>query len=899
MSTHAERYAAAAQRRRDVDSGLRAFADSLPYELDGFQHAACRCVAGGDSVLVAAPTGSGKTVVGEFAAFLALQRSQRLFYTTPIKALSNQKFRDFQNRFGEENVGLLTGDRSVNGDAPLVVMTTEVLRNMLYSADGIGASVAFVVMDEVHYLADRTRGAVWEEVIIHLPQMIQVVALSATVSNAEEFGAWLQSVRGRVAVIVEEHRPVPLSQQVAVDGELVPLFQVPGQVSQGLVARLRRAQAEQWQPGRRGRAPRGGHRQSRGELVELLEGNGLLPAIHFIFSRSGCEAALAQCRAAGLRLTTPQERLAIRGIVDQMCEPLPDADLAVLGWGPWRDSLECGLAAHHAGLIPLFKEVVERLFQEGLLKVVFATETLALGINMPARSVVIERLSKWNGEQHAALSAGEYTQLTGRAGRRGLDTEGTAVVPWSADLDVQSLAGLASTRTYPLNSSFRPTYNMTVNLVSRFGAEAAVEILERSFAQFQVEQRLAGLSHALRTAQTQAEEMSGFIECHLGDFDEYFQLRARLASAERALAQRTTTTQRLHIGRALDGLHRGDVVLVDHGRNSGFAVVVEVGKQSEDAAARPLVLGVDRRVRRVSVHDFAAAPDIVAHVRFPAGFSLRRPDARKQLASALREATRELSSARRPARPAASDSDVTALRAQLRAHPCHGCSDREEHARFAHLRERAIREGSTIEQRIGQRTGTLGKQFERTCLVLADLGYLTRGATLLTTPAGHVLSGIYADLDLLTAEAVHTGVFDRLPADQLAAVGAFIVYEARGDDVALGEPVTSPLLRDSMVEVHAIWQRVNEVEERFRVRTQRPLDPGFVRPALAWARGANLATALTQAQMQPGDFVRWCRQVIDWLLQLKAVVPADHPLRTSAAAAIRAIDRDLVQLQSW
>nr|BFE80001.1 hypothetical protein GCM10020093_026020 [Planobispora longispora] len=359
---------------------------------------------------MAAPTGSGKTVVGEFAVHLALAEGRKCFYTTPIKALSNQKYNDLVKRYGAAKVGLLTGDNSVNGEAPIVIMTTEVLRNMLYAGSGTLAGLGFVVMDEVHYLADRFRGAVWEEVIIHLPESVRLVALSATVSNAEEFGEWLGTVRGDTSVIVDEHRPVPLWQHMLVGHRLYDLFLTEEDGGRPLINPnlLRMARDEERQAygrGRRGYArPRRPGPPNRAEAIERLDADGLLPAITFIFSRAGCDAAVLQCLHAGIRLTTDDERHEIRQIVDERTAHLPDEDLAVLGYLEWRDCLERGLAAHHAGMLPTFKEVVEELFTRGLVKAVFATETLALGINMPARSVVIEKLDKWNGETHADLT---------------------------------------------------------------------------------------------------------------------------------------------------------------------------------------------------------------------------------------------------------------------------------------------------------------------------------------------------------------------------------------------------------------------------------------------------------------------------------------------------------------
>ena len=465
MSSPAERYAAF-RRQQDADGPeLTRFQARYDFTFDDFQRQACRALSAGHGVLVAAPTGSGKTVVGEFAVHLALAEGRKCFYTTPIKALSNQKYSDLARVHGPAAVGLLTGDNSINGEAPVVVMTTEVLRNMLYAGSATLAGLGYVVLDEVHYLADAFRGAVWEEVIIHLPESVRVVALSATVSNAEEFGDWLTQVRGGTTVIVDEHRPVPLWQHVLAGGRLYDLFAGAGQVNPEL---LRLARREAAAPARRGR---GGPRPARfrppyrPEVIKRLDAAGLLPAITFIFSRAGCDAAVRQCLDAGLRLTTPEEAAAITEVAERGSATVPEADLPVLGYAEWLAGLQRGIAAHHAGLLPAFKEVVEELFEAGLVKAVFATETLALGINMPARTVVIERLDKWNGDSHAPLTAGEYTQLTGRAGRRGIDVEGHAVVLWQPDLDPAMVAGLAGTRTYPLISSFRPSYNMAVNLV--------------------------------------------------------------------------------------------------------------------------------------------------------------------------------------------------------------------------------------------------------------------------------------------------------------------------------------------------------------------------------------------------------------------------------------------------
>src|SRR5215475_11728865 len=650
--------------------GLTTFRHLYDFDFDDFQVDACAALEDEHGVLVAAPTGSGKTVVGEFAVHLALAQGRKCFYTTPIKALSNQKYTDLVARYSAARVGLLTGDNSINGEAPVVVMTTEVLRNMLYAGSVTLSGLGYVVLDEVHYLADRLRGAVWEEVIIQLPESVQVVALSATVSNAEEFGEWIEQVRGGTAVIVDEVRPVPLWQHMLIGRRLYDLFAGHGTVNPEL-----RRSAQRYLAGRPGRPPagrggagrdgpgrggggRGGPGRyrvpARPEVIERLDGEGLLPAITFIFSRAGCDAAVQQCLAAGLRLTTPEESAEIARIVAARTEGLADEDRAVLGYADWLTGLRRGIAAHHAGLLPTFKEVVEELFTAGLIRAVFATETLALGVNMPARTVVIEKLDKWYGEHHADLTAGEYTQLTGRAGRRGIDIEGHAVVLWQPGIDPLAVAGLAGTRTYPLNSSFRPSYNMAVNLVAQAGLERAAALLESSFAQFQADRAVVGIARQARRAR---EQLAGLaVSCDRGDFAEYARLRKELSELEGAASRQRSAARRAEALRSLQTLRRGDIIRVPGGRRAGIAVVLDPGLSAaggkdarrrgggravpgglgQDGSPLPLVLTAGRQVKRLSAADFPEPATVLDRVRIPAAFSARSPRARRDLASTVR-----------------------------------------------------------------------------------------------------------------------------------------------------------------------------------------------------------------------------------------------------------------------
>jgi ATP-dependent RNA helicase HelY len=880
MSSPAESYAAARRRQREKASALGRFRAGYTFALDEYQVRACQAVEAGRGVLVAAPTGSGKTVIGEFAVHLALEQGRKCFYTTPIKALSNQKFNDLVARHGAAQVGLLTGDNSVNSEAPVVVMTTEVLRNMLYAGSTTLAGLGYVVMDEVHYLADRFRGGVWEEVIIHLPASVSVVSLSATVSNAEEFGEWLTMVRGDTDVVVEEQRPVPLWQYVMVGSRLLDLFVTAGSDGQRRVnpELLRYARDEQRfarvgdrRPSRGGHRPRrsaGAYIPSRVDVLDRLERADLLPAIVFVFSRVGCDAAVRQCMNAGVRLTLPEERDEIRAVVEQRCADIPDQDLHVLGYHEWTDGLERGLAAHHAGMLPTFKEVVEELFVRGLVRAVFATETLALGINMPARSVVIERLVKWNGETHAEVTPGEYTQLTGRAGRRGIDSEGHGIVLWQPGLDPTAVAGLASTRTYPLRSSFRPSYNMAVNLVGQVGRVRARELLESSFAQFQADRAVVALARAVRR---QEEALDGYREamtCHLGDFEEYALLRRQIADREAALARQGTALRRAAAAQALVRLRPGDVVRVPAGKFAGLAVVLDPGTSTS------------------GLHE------ALTRLRIPRSFNPTVATSRRDLAATLRAKVPSDGSTRRP-RPQSSavdDEELLLLRRRLRAHPCHGCADREEHARWAERWLRLRKETEQLQRRVESRTNTIARQFDRVCAVLESMDYLHGDEV---TPAGRRLARLYTELDLLAAESLREGLWDDLEAAELAACLSALSYESRQPDDAVAPPLPPGRVRDVLGEMVRLWGDLDGLEKDHNLDFLREPDLGFANVAWQWASGHALESVLTEADLTAGDFVRAMRQLLDLLDQV-ADAAGDTPLRESARRAARALRRGVV-----
>ncbi|GAA3378053.1 DEAD/DEAH box helicase [Streptomyces sannanensis] len=932
----AEAYAAARIRAAEQATALAPFRELYDFELDPFQIEACRALEAGKGVLVAAPTGSGKTIVGEFAVHLALTQHRKCFYTTPIKALSNQKYTDLVRRYGPDKVGLLTGDNSINSEAPVVVMTTEVLRNMLYAGSQTLSGLAYVVMDEVHYLSDRFRGAVWEEVIIHLPESVTLVSLSATVSNAEEFGDWLDTVRGDTEVIVSEERPVPLWQHVLAGRRMYDLFEestdhggrggARREVNPDLLRMARMENSRTYDPRerRRGKMVREADRErerrqrsriwtpGRPEVIERLDSEGLLPAITFIFSRAGCEAAVQQCMYAGLRLNDEEARQEVRRIVEERTASIPGEDLHVLGYYEWLEGLERGIAAHHAGMLPTFKEVVEELFVRGLVKAVFATETLALGINMPARSVVLEKLVKWNGEQHADVTPGEYTQLTGRAGRRGIDVEGHAVVLWQRGMDPGALAGLAGTRTYPLRSSFKPSYNMAVNLVEQFGRHRSRELLETSFAQFQADKSVVGIS---RQVQRNEEGLAGYREgmsCHLGDFEEYARLRRELKDRETELARQGVTQRRAAAMSSLEKLKPGDVIHVPTGKFAGLALVLDPGVPGRSNGhrgyehqdgPRPLVLTAERQVKRLATMDFPVPVEPLERMRIPKSFNPRSPQSRRDLASALRTKAGHIVPERRRKQrsEAADDREISRLRAELRAHPCHGCDEREDHARWAERYHRLRRDTRQLERRIEGRTNTIARTFDRIVALLTGLDYLRDDEV---TVHGRRLARLYGELDLLASECLRARVWEDLDPAELAACVSALVYEARQADDALPPKLPSGRAKAALGEMVRIWGHLDALEDEHKINQaegvgQREPDLGFAWAAHSWASGKGLDEVLREAEMPAGDFVRWCKQVIDVLSQIAQAAPVEgSTVPRTARKAVDALLRGVVAYSS-
>lgn len=868
------------------------------FALDEFQQLAGAAIAEGRNVLVAAPTGSGKTVAGEQAIQQALESDGRAFYTTPIKALSNQKFRDLTLTLGAENVGLLTGDHVVNPTASVVVMTTEVLRNMIYAGSAALDNLRWVVLDEVHFLQDAYRGAVWEEVLIHTPAGVRFACLSATVSNADELGSWIESLRGPTTTVVEHRRPVALDvlylagDRTAEEDHLVAMlidgapnpkgvrFDNEGDRS-GAASGSSRGATRSGRPRSRFRSPR------RTATVERLDAEGLLPAIYFVFSRKGCDEAAARCFADGVRLTNTDEAARIRSIIEETTSGLDDGDLDVLDYDRFAEAATRGIAPHHAGMVPAFREAVERCFAEGLLRIVFATETLALGINMPARSVVIEQLSKYTGDGHAMLTPGQFTQLTGRAGRRGIDDRGAAVVLWSPWVTFTTAAELAASREFPLESSFRPTYNMVANLVSRYREDQARSVLGRSFAQFQRDASLVGQrTHIERMAGELAEATAELVELEVdpGDAESY---RGLVVTEQRLASATVRDTEAVE--RSLARLAPGDVVASTGGSAQRLVVVISTSERKH--GVRVDALSARGKVVRLHSGDLNEPIGAVGRIELPVPYQPHDPEFRKHAAARLRRVNRKRLRSAGSARTSGDDRRSRELRAAqtaLEAHHLHGHPERARIRDLAAHMVETRRTEARAHRRIDSNDSDLLERFDAVRSAMEHFGHLDGW---LLTAAGRRLRTIFHESDLLISIAIGTGILDGLEPHDLAAMVSCFTHEHRGSDRPPPPRLPTRELQGRFGELRSLWRQVSTQEANLALPETREPSAGFSVPARLWCSGASLGNCLDD-DLSGGDFVRNARNLVDLLSQVAQVAARDTA--SAAATAADVIGRDVV-----
>jgi ATP-dependent RNA helicase HelY len=853
------------------------------FPLDRFQIEAIDALDGGENVVVAAPTGSGKTVVAEYAIAAAVASSRRAFYTAPIKALSNQKYRDLAAIHGDDQVGLLTGDNSINGDAAVVVMTTEVLRNMIYASRDL-SDLDVVVLDEVHYLQDAYRGPVWEEVIIHLPAHVRLVCLSATVSNANELAEWIETVRGATSVVLEERRPVQLENFYYVNDvtndrlRLMPTI-LDGRPNADAV-RLD-ASGVRFRRGRRDERPaRGsGHRRlatpGRVETVEELASRDLLPAIYFIFSRAQCEEAARACVDAGLHLIEDEDRSRINEIASARLDGLSAADLEVLGYDRFMTQLMAGFAPHHAGMVPPFKEVVEACFNEGLVRVVFATETLAVGVNMPARSVVIEKLTKFTGDRHETLSPGQFTQLTGRAGRRGIDSHGAAVVLWSPFVTFEQVAELAMSKSFHLRSAFRPTFNMAANLVRKYDATTARQLLTLSFAQFQSDRDVVRLERRLQRQRERLVELVEEATSPYGDIDEY---RKAIDDA------RSPRGRDDPIELALLRLRPGAVIHASKGKHHGPVAIVATAHRKGGLKLTTITPG--GHALQLDGTDFVVPPEQLGSVVLPGVYSPNRNDYRSEVGRRIRQAKLAPRS-----RNGVADGP-RAPRPGSGLHPVDDDPDLKLRLRAAAHADRVRREISDLEARVHHRNATLAQEFDGVLAVLGDRGLLDVAGWRLTD-AGEMLARVFHESDLLVTESIRGGLLDGVDAPTLAGLVSTFVYEHRAPDDPPPAWFPNRDARERYAAIERLSVDIAFQEQRHGLAVHRPPEPTFFAVAYAWVAGEGFAEVVADEDLTGGDFVRTVKQLVDLLGQIATVAP-DPTTRATAQRAADACFRGVV-----
>jgi superfamily II RNA helicase len=868
----------------------------FPFPLDEFQAQAIAALETGHSVVVCAPTGSGKTLIGEYAIHRALVRDRRVFYTTPLKALSNQKLRDFREIFGADQVGLLTGDTSINRDAPILVMTTEIFRNMLYGTPigEVGTSlvgVEAVVLDECHYMNDRQRGTVWEESIIYCPPDIQLVALSATVDNSDQLTDWIHRVHGPTELINSDFRPVPLQFHYCTPKGLFPLLD---DSHKRMNPRLKPKGGQAGRPGKK--SPRQ-ESPSLPYVVSQLQQRDMLPAIYFIFSRRGCDQAVANM--SQLSLVNEAESRSLKEQIDGFLERNPEA-----GRAGQIEPLYRGIAAHHAGILPAWKGLVEELFQQGLIKVVFATETLAAGINMPARTTVISSLSKRTDLGHRLLNASEFLQMAGRAGRRGMDVQGHVVTVQTPFEGAREASYLATARPDPLVSQFTPSYGMVLNLLQTHSLDEAKALIERSFGQYLSTLYLRPQQEAI--AHLEAEYVQ--LEAQIGSVDwdalaEYDKLQQRLKEERRLLKILQSQAEDVRVqdmAIALTFAVAGTILTLKspHAANPEDLLPAVLVTKTSGAGQYPYLvcLSKDNRWHVTMVTDVVDLrgdiPRMVAvdHIAPPPEMPLKPGQTRKG-----NDATQAIAQRIPPAPPLETAAPevhtqlqrMQAVETELNSHPVHQWGNRGT------ILKRQKRMQS-IQEELRDRRDKLERQSHRyweAFLDLIDILQHFGGLDGLTpTVLGQITAALRGDNELWLGLALASGELDDLEPQAFAAACAALVTEvSRPDSWTHYElPAT---VEEALGGLRSLRHSLFKQQRRYQVVLPIWLEYDFVGLVEQWALGVEWTELCDNTSLDEGDVVRILRRTLDFLSQIPHVPHLSESVKRNAIRSIQLIDR--------
>ncbi|MBD2202867.1 RNA helicase [Calothrix sp. FACHB-1219] len=867
----------------------------FPFNLDQFQLDAIASLNDGRSVVVCAPTGSGKTLVGEYAIYRALARGKRVFYTTPLKALSNQKLRDFREKFGFEQVGLLTGDASINRDAPILVMTTEIFRNMLYGTPigQVGISlvdVEAVVLDECHYMNDRQRGTVWEESIIYCPREVQLVALSATVANSDQLTDWLNRVHGPTDLIYSDFRPVPLEFHFCNPKGLFPLLnESKTKISPRLANRGKRKQGDRGKGGRP-EAP------SLIYTLNHLQQRDMLPAIYFIFSRRGCDKAVAE--VGDIWLVNNDESQILRRQIDEFLSRNPEA-----GRSGQIAPLYRGIAAHHAGILPAWKVLVEELFQQGLIKVVFATETLAAGINMPARTTVISTLSKRTDTGHRLLNASEFLQMAGRAGRRGMDLQGHVVTVQTPFEGAKEAAYLATSKPDPLVSQFTPSYGMVLNLLQTHTLEETRELIERSFGQYMATLHLKPNYEEIDELQAELDQLQEQIAAvDENELAVYEKLRQRLKVEKqilKTLQQQAQEDRQEQLGMML-GFAVSGTLLSLKGKNitvSSPIAAVLVGKSSGSEQSTCLVcLGKDNRWYVAATEDIVDLYAELPRIEIP-GEILPPPElifkpgqiqvGDRQTAIIAQQIPEPGESLYLPPEVAEQLSRVTAVQEQLEAHPIYKSGNVgalfKRKARYVELEA----ELQLLQEHVEQQSQHHWEEFLNLIEILQHFGCLDN---LVPTALGQVAAAIRGENELWLGLVLASGEFNQLDPHHLAAAVAALVTETPRPDSKVRFDLSNQVV-DALAKLRGIRRQMFQMQRRYNVALPIWLEFELIALVEQWALGIEWTELCENTTLDEGDVVRILRRTLDLLSQIPHVPNLPESLLRNAYRAIQLIDR--------